>query len=346
MDLKYIISRVSYRFFCLIHRKVFFNKDSNKQKVFLFGTVEYMNYGDVAINQAEVEFIRKYLPKAEVVEIPERLVLTMIPYVRRYATSSDIIAFQGGGNMGDIWPAQEELRRSVFKEFKEFKIISFPQSLSYSDSRSENLDKTVSVLTKPQRLSILIRESLSFKKAKQLFPENISVTLVPDIVMSLSVGQDRGSEIAVSTFMRVDQEKINQEKKMEVLRAVRMQYMVNESDTVDATWKIITPKTRGKLLDAKLDQFRKSNIILTDRLHGMIFALITGTPAIVFDNNNHKVKFSYLDWLQNVDYIYFAGQMSKEEIMHTIAAYQHDKQRHAVPSFDEYFKKIGEILIN
>lgn len=99
-------------------------------------------------------------------------------------------------------------------------------------------------------------------------------------------------------------------------------------------------------MDAKLDQFRKSNIILTDRLHGMIFALITGTPAIVFDNKNHKVKFSYLDWLQNVDYIYFADQMSKEEIMHTISAYQHDNEGHAAPSFDVYFKKIGKILNN
>lgn len=108
MDLKYIISRLSYRFFCLMHRKVSFNKNPNQQKVFLFGTVEYMNYGDMAINQAEVEFIHKYLPKAEVVEIPERLVLSMITYVRRYASSSDIIAFQGAGT----WEIFGQLRRN------------------------------------------------------------------------------------------------------------------------------------------------------------------------------------------------------------------------------------------
>lgn len=121
-------------------------------------------------------------------------------------------------------------------------------------------------------------------------------------------------------------------------------YTVNDSDTVDATWKIITPKTRLKLLETKLDEFRRSNIILTDRLHGMIFALITGTPAIVFDNNNHKVKFSYLDWLQKVDYIYFADQMSEDEIMKTIDKYQNGKKMHTPPSFSKYFKKIGEML--
>ena len=344
MNFKYIISRLNYRFFCLYHRRVKFYKGRGRQKVFLFGTVEHMNYGDVAINQAEVEFIHKYLPEAEVVEIPERLISKMIPCVRRYVNPSDIIAFHGGGNMGDILPAQEAMRRLVFREFEDFKIISFPQSLSYSPDGSENLDKTLNVLKKTKNLNILIRESLSFHKAKELFPQNVSLTLVPDIVMSLSVDCVHRAEVAVSTFMRADQEIIEQKKKGAILKAVHERYTVNDSDTVDATWKIITPKTRLKLLETKLDEFRRSNIILTDRLHGMIFALITGTPAIVFDNNNHKVKFSYLDWLQKVDYIYFADQMSEDEIMKTIDKYQNGKKMHTPPSFSKYFKKIGEML--
>ena len=34
---------------------------------------------------------------------------------------------------------------------------------------------------------------------------------------------------------------------------------------------------------------------MTDRLHGMIFSVITGTPCIVFDNFNSKIKNAYMD---------------------------------------------------
>ena len=108
-----------------------------------------MNYGDIAINQAEIAFIQDSLPSSEIVEIPERLVSAMIPVVLRYATSNDVIAFHGGGNMGDIWPEQEKLRRKVFRSFKNFKVISFPQSLSYkSDSHSNNLKKQFKLYVK------------------------------------------------------------------------------------------------------------------------------------------------------------------------------------------------------
>jgi len=44
--------------------------------------------------------------------------------------------------------------------------------------------------------------------------------------------------------------------------------------------------------------------VITDRLHGMIFAFITGTPAIVLPNNNGKIEHSY-DWISECGYICF-----------------------------------------
>jgi pyruvyl transferase EpsI len=37
----------------------------------------------------------------------------------------------------------------------------------------------------------------------------------------------------------------------------------------------------------------------------MVFAAITGTPCIVFNCNNHKIKGTY-DWISYLDYIRFA----------------------------------------
>ena len=64
----------------------------------------------------------------------------------------------------------------------------------------------------------------------------------------------------------------------------------------------ITKKIRENMLETKLDEFRKAEIVITDRLHGMIFAAITATPCIAFGNYNHKIKSSF-EWLKHLNYI-------------------------------------------
>ncbi|MDK8210749.1 polysaccharide pyruvyl transferase family protein, partial [Bacillus subtilis] len=52
-------------------------------------------------------------------------------------------------------------------------------------------------------------------------------------------------------------------------------------------------------------KFKAAEVVLTDRLHGMIFCAITRTPCIVFNNYNHKIESSYNDWLKDLKYIKF-----------------------------------------
>ena len=50
--------------------------------------------------------------------------------------------------------------------------------------------------------------------------------------------------------------------------------------------------------------------MITDRLHGMIYAYLTGTPCIVLDNVSGKVSHVYDLWLYNVPYIKFVADSS------------------------------------
>ena len=61
-----------------------------------------------------------------------------------------------------------------------------------------------------------------------------------------------------------------------------------------------------------MNEIGKRKLVITDRLHGMIFCAITGTPCIVFSNYNHKVKGS-LKWLEHLNYIRFLDDSSKTE---------------------------------
>ena len=76
--------------------------------------------------------------------------------------------------------------------------------------------------------------------------------------------------------------------------------------------KQIKDHERKEILDTFMANIGKRQVVVTDRLHGMIFCAITGTPCIVFSNYNHKVKGS-LKWLKHLNYIRFLDDISKTE---------------------------------
>ena len=54
-------------------------------------------------------------------------------------------------------------------------------------------------------------------------------------------------------------------------------------------------------IEEMLKKYRKCQLVITDRLHGMIFATITSTPCIALGNYNHKIK-SCSETLEPVSY--------------------------------------------
>ena len=54
-----------------------------------------------------------------------------------------------------------------------------------------------------------------------------------------------------------------------------------------------------------MEEIRKTSLVITDRLHGMVFSAITATPCIAFSNYNHKIKGTY-EWLSYLTYIKYA----------------------------------------
>ena len=61
-------------------------------------------------------------------------------------------------------------------------------------------------------------------------------------------------------------------------------------------------------------EFAGAKLVITDRLHGMVFCAITGTPCIVVDSKSPKVRGCY-EWIKNLDYIRFVddtAQISEE----------------------------------
>ena len=64
-----------------------------------------------------------------------------------------------------------------------------------------------------------------------------------------------------------------------------------------------------------IDFYRTYSMVITDRLHGMIFAAITGTPCVAIDNLTGKVGSVY-KWIEDVTNIVYKknGEISAEDI--------------------------------
>ena len=270
------------------------------RRIYLFGAPEYLNYGDIAIFAAELNFLNENLPEFEIITIPDRFVAEDIFVVKKMIDDNDIIALQGGGNMGDVWPFVDMLRQDVIRMFgNRYRIICFPQSISYSNSSwADGMRQTLSNCV---NISLFARDFKSFDIMKKIFPGNVKCFLAPDIVMSLNKVKNTLSRDGVLFLMRKDKEKLENPEFDKIKNYVNKNYQYRVSDTIGDTWYRINDKTANKRVDQKLKELQTSKLIITDRLHGMIFSCITNTPVLVFDNNNHKIKNFYNTWLKGKD---------------------------------------------
>lgn len=284
-------------------------------KVVLFGIPEYGNMGDIAISYAETEFIKDNFKQYDVLEILEDDIKGRIEEIKKIISDEDIIFGQGGGNLGDEYVSFEETRRLIINAFPNNKIILMPQTIYFSNTENgkRELEKSKQAYNNHKYLTIIAREEISDEIMKKEF-NKANVILAPDIVMYLDKTNVNIKRSGATLFLRNDAEKIlTEEDSKKINEVVSKHYTkVLYTDTHIGNDIKITKDLREKMLEPKWQEARKSELVITDRLHGMIFAAITSTPCIAFGNYNHKIKSSF-KWLENFNYIKYIEDVEQLE---------------------------------
>lgn len=294
-----------------VKRIKLFNK-FNIRYVVLAGTPKHSNIGDRAIAYAEIEFIKKTFPLRPIVEIPFGFDVTLMPELHKRTP----VILHGGGNFGDVWVDEEQYRISLIEKFHKNKIVMFPQTMYFSDKKI--LSHSVSVYSRHSDLTLILRESQSFEDAKRHFRDN-KVLLAPDIVMSLSSeNSDAENREGVLMVMRSDKERIVDgrfETAIKELINSKFAGKFLDSDMHIQNTAIELNKSHEDITVKKLSQFLTAKLVITDRLHGMIFSLITGTPCIVFGSKTHKT-IGVFGWIKQAgfdNYIKFCSDADELE---------------------------------
>lgn len=341
MDIKYWKKAIKYH---LIKNKVKKNNPFVKERVsceeppiiYLFYVACGTNMGDHAIVRAETEFIYRCLgDKVKIVEIQTGQTESAIDYLRESIREQDLIALSGGGYIGDEYIEVYSPLKQILKEFFENKTIIFPQTIYFSEFYRE---KQFSKLCKNHKnLTIFVRE----KKSYEIFQNmNISTYLVPDIVLSQNP-KEHEAYGDILLCMRNDVEKKISDSQVQKLFGVLQNYgSVTVTDTVEPT--LFPFEERFVYLDKMLEFFSNSRLVVTDRIHGMIFSYLTSTPCLVFGNYNHKVESEY-EWIKDCPNIYFLKSFDIDKINKKLSeltdcSYSKNK------GLNEKFARLEEIL--
>ena len=100
-------------------------------------------------------------------------------------------------------------------------------------------------------------------------------------------------------------------KVLDITKIRKIKYM----DTVITNKKEYSYKEAKKEFNKLVKEFASSKLVVTDRLHGMVIAYITGTPCIAINNLSGKVKGVYetIEENNNIIFIDNIEDLEKEE---------------------------------
>ena len=281
-------------------------------KIILMGTPHHANIGDLAIAYAEEKMIKQLFPDKKLYVMQEEKLDVCAKRVKNYIKKDDIILLHGGGNIGDTYVTPEQGRREVISSYPNNKIIIFPQT-AYFENEKE-LDISKKIYNAHNNLIIMAREKRSYDFMKKHF-YNAKIYLTPDIVMSLKEISDIKRSGALLMFRRDKEKTLGNEKTDSIFEYIKKHfntYKITDMNIGTEVVNNISEKMRKEILESKFKELQSAELVITDRLHGMVFSAITETPCVVFDSLTHKIVESY-DWLKNLGYIQMCNDINNLE---------------------------------
>ena len=295
-----------------------YERIKNKKKVIIALCGFYQNLGDMALTYSQKRFLENTFPDREIILLPSTNTYSKLKALKKNCTSTDIVTIIGGGNMDDTYVSLEDCRRFIVKKFSKNRIISFPQTIAFSDTPygKKRLKKSINTYSKHKDLTFFAREVKSFEIMKKCFPKNY-VYLCPDMVLSLDKVNPQKERTKVVSCIRDDKENFltHQERALLKVELSNNYPFIIYTDTVNVSPEDCKPKTYEQTLNRFWSVLREAKIVVTDRLHCMIFCVITKTPCVVLNNSNNKIKRVYDKWLKSVSYIRFFEKFDVADVL-------------------------------
>lgn len=301
-----VISYCKWKVFYWNHLVIPINKykRTHKNPVFLIFTPSHTNLGDHAIAWAEQILLSQI--GVDYYEITGDQLYPLASYGYIEILNGTKIFINGGGNFGNLWPEIERMNRIIVQNNPNSMICFLPNSICYSEDAQgvQEMEISKKIYNNHNKLFIYAREELSYSIMQQQYK---NVRLAPDMVLSMDYSTPY-PEVRTGCILclRNDVEKLltvdDTEQITQIVHGIFGRNTVFSSTLADGP---VSVDRRQEEVRKKLDEYKKAELVITDRLHGMIFAAITGTNCIVLNSRSRKIRGCY-KWIDSLGYIRYA----------------------------------------
>jgi len=244
---------------------------------------------------------------------------------------------QSGSTVGaTLWPVQHEFRLKVIRTFVDNPIVLFPQSLHFTSERSAIESRTT--LAGHGDVTLLVRDRQSRDLARTAL--GVDTKMCPDLAHWLTPSARRQGKGTVF-LLRTDQESTG----LSALAAsggtdtcdwsdafqppfprrvsLSMWYTLHRKATKGLDTRaryrgaaeLAASKVRDRLASDRLaiglSLLDPYDVVVTDRLHGHLLALLLGKKTVTLDNSYGKVHAYYDAWTSELPGSYWADSLDE-----------------------------------
>lgn len=265
------------------------NKERKHNRIYLFGSPNQVNLGDQAQTYCIVKWLNRNFPNHEVFVFTYYTITNkVLSTIRKTITENDKIFIHSGYHITDLYNMVDKYC-DIIKMFPDYKIVIMPQTINFIKDRAKE-SYVSDVFNAHGNITLLCRDAISHEKAKSIFA-GCKLLLYPDIVTSL-IGTMHFSNHreGILFCMRNDKEALYDKKSIKMLTERLRPIETSMTDTDSPLFYRTIQLHREEILNDKWNQFARYKVVITDRYHGTIFALIAGTPVIVLSSTDHKLS--------------------------------------------------------
>lgn len=302
----YMFIKKNYQQYCSIKELNLIkqNHSKNQKKIWYLDIPIHSNMGDLAQYVCIKDWLKKNYYDYEIIELSALVIVNcenqFLELMKNHCGKEDLIFFQSGYCTQDLGGTHNYVHELVVKNFRTTPIIMLPQTILYKDKKNE--EKTAQIYAQHKKLLIMCRDSVSYEMAQKIFPYNQKLQY-PDIVTSLIGTKDinnKDNRRGILLCCRNDIEKYYSDDDIYTLKNQfdKIDEVSIDDTSIDCDFGYLKNDIQ-KYIQEMFDKFGQYRVIVTDRYHGTIFSLISGTPVIVIKTNDHKV-ITGVDWFKNV----------------------------------------------
>lgn len=278
-------------------------RNKKNKRCFLIGLPVHGNYGDHIIGCAEYDFVKKYFPELNIIELSMAYCNSHREKMKTIIQPNDIILISGGGWMGDLYKHDEDFIRYYLKNYRDNKIIIFPQTIFY-EKVDDYCERGIQLYRDYKHVMIMCRDQRSYEfcvrngvKSVLLYPD-MSLFYYGNIQTYFQVQASKGKGVGIC--LRHDKEGVVSSEFFENIKRFAREYnYLYEEFTTDPS-KYVKQKNKRKELQHFLNKISQYDVVITDRLHAMVMATLVGDNCYFVDNKTKKVSGVYW-WINEIE---------------------------------------------